>query len=84
MIFQLGKDRCLEKEPVPVHSFVREMKESPRAANEAAHENLGISQDMMKEIYDHDTVARSFKVGGQVLVLISSSDNPLYTTFAGL
>ena len=59
------------------------MKESLRDAIQAGHENLGISQDKMKEIYDHGTVVRSFKVGGQVLALIPSPDNLLHTTFVG-
>ena len=73
--------RCLEKQPVRVHSYVREMKERLRAAMKVARENSGISQDKMKEVDDSDTVVSSFKVGDQVLAfkLIPSPNNPLHT-----
>ena len=79
----LLKDGCLEKEPVPVHAYVREMEERLRAAINVAHENLGISHDKMKETYDPDTAVRSFKVGDRVLALIPSPNNPVHTTFVG-
>lgn len=68
---------------VPISEYVNKFREHLHKAWEFAKLHLSETQAKMKTRYDRKSVARSFKPGDSVLVLLPVPKSPLHAHFAG-
>ena len=66
-----------------VITYISDVRERLKMANELAQENLKFSQNRMKQWYDKKAKFRTFQPGDQVLVLLPIHGQPLQARYCG-
>ena len=66
-----------------VITYISDVRERLKMANELAQENLKFSQNRMKQWYDKKAKFRTFQPGDQVLVLLPIHGQPLRARYCG-
>ena len=66
-----------------VITYISDVRERLKMANELAQENLKFSQNRMKQWYDKKAKFRTFQSGDQVLVLLPIHGQPLEARYCG-
>ena len=83
--FKLLKEKFLSQKDTPLNllQYVSDFRSKLLKACEAAKSNLKSTQGKMKQNYDRNTKARSFKSGYNVLALLAIPGRPLQARYFG-